>query len=120
MENKDESGFRNRFDKEGDAEDVKRKLKSSDDGDKLDARDVSGSDVTDSGSEEGSDEGVLTEAEKRELELKKIDETEISDFAETTPLYRRAVSDFDPKETRPQLAEHWEYRDEEYERDGYF
>lgn len=70
--------------------------------------------------EEGSDEGEPSEAEIRAAELKTIDETEISDEAETTTLYRRAVSDFDPNETEVQLAEHWVYRDEELERDGYF
>jgi len=33
---------------------------------------------------------------------------------------RRAVADFDPEETEPQLAEHFVYKDEEFEKDGYF
>lgn len=70
--------------------------------------------------EETDDERTAREAEERAAELKEIDETEISNTHQTSALYRRAVSDFDPNETEPQLAEHWIETDDELERFGYF
>lgn len=58
--------------------------------------------------------------ERIEEKRKALEHTEISDEYETTPFYRRAVAEFDPDDTRPQLAEFWVFRDPEYERDGYF
>ena len=121
MENKDVSRFRDFSDKEIDEEYERRKSnRSSDDGERSSARDDKELDASDDGSEERSGERVLSEAEQREAELREIDSTEISNDAETSTLYRRAVSDFDPKETKPQVAEYWHFTDAEFERDGHF
>ena len=51
---------------------------------------------------------------------KEVDAEEINPYHRTTTGYRRAVSVFDPEDTRPQLAEHWCFVDPEIERDGHF
>ena len=78
------------------------------------------SSTSDTTREETDDERIAREAEERAEQLKEIDETEISHTHQTSALYRRAVSDFDPHETEPQLAEHWVETDDELERFGYF
>lgn len=70
--------------------------------------------------EETGAEGVPTEDEIRAAEIAYIDDTEIVDGAISTPLYRRAYADFDPDETEVQLLEHFVYKSEELEKDGYF
>lgn len=62
----------------------------------------------------------LAEQRKEFDRRKAVEHTEILDNAQSTPNYRRAVADFDPESSEPQLAEFWEYTDAEYDRDGYF
>jgi len=64
------------------------------------------------------------EAERVEAEFKRVSETPL-DFEElagidASPLARHAIARFDPRDRRPQLAEHWQYNDAEIHEHGYF
>ena len=64
--------------------------------------------------EERSSQG--TSEEKLSLEEReKIREAKRNDPA---TLYNKAMEEFDPEETEPQLAEHTRYRNADYDRDG--
>ena len=75
---------------------------------------------------EGSDTRTPEEieAEQREQLITErqqfITETSRSQGRHTTTEYSRAVAEFDPDDTDPQLGEMWEYLDREYEQDGHF
>ena len=119
MANENESKFRSMFDKElADAVNHIRN-KHYPDNDTTNDENQRPS-TADTASEETDDERTAREAEERAAELAEIDETEISDTHNSTALYRRAISDFDPKETEVQLAEHWHEDDDELQRYGYF
>ena len=53
-------------------------------------------------------------------EMAAIDETEISTRYQTTTLARRAHARFDPRATRPQLAEHWQLTPDRFDGDEYY
>lgn len=131
MENKNEQKFRKEFDSERLKEDAfKASREASDDGDELAAREFweFGTAIGDSSA--GSDKRVFDEIGERYRERKEereklqkyraIEETEVSEDATTTKLYRRAVAEFDPDETRPQLAEFYRFRDREIDEHGFF
>lgn len=67
---------------------------------------------------EGSDNGISKEDENNKIP--DVEDVEIHEEFTTTPLYRRAVSLFDPDEKNVQLIEHWEYMDEDISKRGYF
>ena len=119
MENKNKPELRQQPDQDGITINVGRSSPRDDERQQLPTEDKRHPDTSRS-NEKGSDQRTPTQAELRAAELEEIDNTEISEEHTTTSLYRRAVSDFDPKETEPQLAEHYVYRDDEFERDGYF
>ena len=60
---------------------------------------------------QGSPSGTDTETSPGE-EIAKPDPTDPG------TLYNKAMEQFDPAETRPQLAEHLVFRDQDFERDG--
>lgn len=72
----------------------------------------------------GRDAAVVIESddERKDREgrewLADVDATEIVDGGESTVAYRRAVAIFDPDTDEIQLAEHWEFVDAEFERNG--
>ena len=120
MENKDKSEVRYDDNRE-DSEPVKRSGGAVSDGSaEFSGGDGEKADAAVNDSEESSDERAAREAKEAAEQQREVDETEIIEYAESTVEYRRAVSAFDPSETRPQRAEFWEFHDEEYERDGYF
>ena len=121
MENKDVKRLRNEDNTESREEDVRSDVRKSDDDSKQLSRENSdGRDTSENGDEKGSDERVLTKDEQIAERYREIDETEILEEGKSSALYRRAVSDFNPRDTRVQLAEHWEYRDPEFEQKGHF
>lgn len=48
------------------------------------------------------------------------DGLEIFEGVTASGAFARAVSDYDDTETEMQFAEHWEFTDEEFNRDGHF
>ena len=85
-------------------------------------RDITGS--TDApGTGPGADTDQDLEARRAQDaadEMAAIDETEISTRYQTTTLARRAHARFDPRATRPQLAEHWQLTPDRFEGDEYY
>ena len=82
------------------------------------AADASRQDVSPGDNQEGSNPADNSEdAEQTEPD---IGDVEVLDFATSSPLARHAISRFDSKETNPQLAEHWNFADNEIDEYGYF
>ena len=64
------------------------------------------------GSTEGSSENPTQSALSKEA-------VSFLEGSSNSPLAIRAIKDFDYNEREAQLAEHWEYHDEEYSKHGY-
>ena len=82
------------------------------------AADASRQDVSSRDNQEGNNPADNSKDE--EEKASDVGDVEVLDFAISSPLARHAISRFDSKETNPQLAEHWNYADNEIDEYGYF
>ena len=85
-------------------------MANANDGNKPTAKDEGGQNPTSEPNTEGGSEGVDNQGQSASME----------DSAEDGTLFDRAIRGFDRTETRPQLAEHYQFRDEEFEQHGRF
>ena len=76
--------------------------------------------------QDGKEEHTATDTEERgsqgtseeKLSLEEREKIREAKRNDPATLYNKAMEEFDPEETEPQLAEHTRYRNADYDRDG--
>jgi len=87
-----------------------------------DSKSTKGSEAgADSGTDESRSQDTETFMSQEDIEAIARDDAYASDVTDiSTSRFNRASADYDPEEQNVQLAEHWTYRDKEYDEHGYF
>ena len=116
MANQNESDVRKDADSEGVAKGDNPSVVPDGGADKPVSSDPSG--VSDTGN--AASEGGVSDIDPEIEERRRIEETEIFDNAETTPVFRVAYDRFNRREKNVQLVEHYRFRSKDYERYGRF